>query len=273
MRQQRLHARHIDVHVAIDRRPGQGHSSSGISRIIGTSGAGASRRLQRTWQGALGLRLELRLMAAHEMGGDDQDDDGGNDQYNHAPAGEALDLPAQRIGGGAEEYRPGERTEDIGQEELRPRHAIGAGHDAGDRAQNRNELGDDDDLAAVAQEQILAELDPRFVDPDIAAVAQQQPIAEITADQIADAAADDRGDRRRQDHRDDAELVLGAGNDRGDDQGGLARHRKTDAFQADGAGDHEQAVGVNKMGYGWHEGCVFTRATLTYTHSPGKRTP
>src|SRR5580704_13665897 len=195
-------------------------------------------------------------MAAYEVGGDDQDNDGGDDENDHAPAGQPLDLPAQRIGGGAEEYRPGERADDVRQEKLRPRHAIGAGHDAGDGAQDRDELGDDDDLAAVTQEQILAEFYPRFVDPNIAAVAQQQPIAEIAADQIADAATDDRGDRRRHDHRHDVELVLGAGNDRGDDQGGLARHRKTDAFQADCAGDHEQAVGMNEMGYGWHEGCV-----------------
>src|SRR5580704_13180129 len=243
----------------------QGAGCSGISRIIGTSGAGASRRLQRTRQGALGFRLELRLMAAHEVGGDDQDDDGGNNEDDHAPAGQPLDLPAQRIGGSAEEYRPGEGAEDIRQKELRPRHAIGAGHDAGDRAQDRDELGDDDDLSAVAQEQILAEFYPRLIDPDVAAVAQQQPIAEIAADQIAEGAADDRGARRGQNHRDDVELVLGAGNDRGDDQRRLARHRKAYAFEANGAGDHEQAVGVNKMGYGWHEDCVFTRAPLTYT--------
>src|ERR1700685_264673 len=99
-------------------------------------------------------------MAAHEMGGDDQDDHGGNDEHDHAPTGQALDLPAQRIGGNAEERRPDGSADDIGQEELRPGHAIGAGHDAGDGAQDRDELGDDDDLAAVAQEQILAELDP-----------------------------------------------------------------------------------------------------------------
>src|SRR5580704_16615405 len=101
----------------------QDTASSGISRIIGTSGAGASRRLQRTRQGTLGFRLDLFLMAAHEDGGDDQDDDGGNDEDDHAPAGQPLDLPAQRIGGNAEEYRPGERAEDIGQQELRLRHA------------------------------------------------------------------------------------------------------------------------------------------------------
>src|SRR5580704_17724695 len=130
-------------------------------------------------------------MAAYEVGGDDQDNDGGDDENDHAPAGQALDLPAQRIGGGAEEYRPGERAKEIRQEEVRPRHAIGAGHDTGDRAQDRDELSDDDDLAAVAQEQILAEFYPRLIDPDVAAVAQQQPIAEVAADQIAEGAADD----------------------------------------------------------------------------------
>src|ERR1700685_2755035 len=110
-------------------------------------------------------------MAAHEMGGDDQDDHGGNDEHDHAPAGQALDLPAQRIGGGAEERRPGESAEDIRQQELRPWHAIGASHDAGDRTQHRDERGADDDLTAVAQEQILAEFYPRLIGPAVAAAA------------------------------------------------------------------------------------------------------
>src|ERR1700688_2291688 len=66
--------------------------SSGISRIIGTGGAGASRRPPWTRQGALGLRRKLRLMAAHEVTGDDEDDHGGNDEGDHAPAGQPLDL-------------------------------------------------------------------------------------------------------------------------------------------------------------------------------------
>src|ERR1700692_4616654 len=96
----------------------QATGSSGIARIIGTGGAGASRRLQRTRQGALGFRLELRLVAAHKVGGNDQDDDGGNDEDDHAPAGQALDLPAQRIGGNAEERRPDGSAEGIGQAEC-----------------------------------------------------------------------------------------------------------------------------------------------------------
>ena len=70
-------------------------------------------------------------------------------------------------------------------------HAIGSSKDAGDRAQNRYELSDENDLTAMSQEQILTEFDPAFGDPQIAAITQQEPIAEFTTDDIADHATHD----------------------------------------------------------------------------------
>ena len=44
-----------------------------------------------------------------------------------------------------------------------------------------------------------------------------------------------------------------SGNRRGDNERGLAGHRNAHALKADDTGDHEQAVGVNKIGYEMHE--------------------
>src|ERR1700733_12109885 len=48
--------------------------------------------------------------------------------------------------------------------------------------------------------------------------------------------------------------MLGPGDDRRDDERGLARERKADAFEADDAGDDKKAVGMDEVGNGWHEG-------------------
>ena len=126
------------------------------------------------------------------------------------------------------------------------------GKDPGDRAQDRYELSDEDDLAAMPQEQILTELDPAFGDPQIPAIVQQQPIAESTTDNIADHATDDRRARRRQNYRGDVEIVLGSSNDRSDDERRLSRERNADVFQADETSDDKQAVDVNEVRDGWH---------------------
>ena len=57
-----------------------------------------------------------------------------------------------------------------------------------------------------------------------------------------------------------------------DDERRLARQRQAEAFQADDAGDHEQAVFMNEMGNGWH-GIRLMRRPHTYTYSPINRNP
>ena len=174
-------------------------------------------------------------------------------EHEHHPPAQLFSLPTERIRGKPIERRPEKCADDIGQHEMGPGHAIGSGKDASDGAQNWYELSDENDLAAMPQEQILTELDAAFGDPQIAAIAQQQPIAEFTTYDIADHATDDRRARCSQDHRGDVEIVLGSSNNRSDDERRLPRERNTDVFQADDTGNYKQAVGVNEVGHGWHE--------------------
>jgi hypothetical protein len=94
-------------------------------------------------------------------------------------------------------------------------------------------LRENDDLAAVPQEQILTEFDPAFGYPQIAAITEQKPIAKFTTDDIPNHAADDRRTSCSQDHRDNVEIVLGSSNDRRGNEHGLAGERKPDAFEPD----------------------------------------
>ena len=90
--------------------------------------------------------------------------------------------------------------------------------------------------------------------PDIIAVAQQQPIAVFAADHIADHAADNGRCRRRNDDRDDIEIVLGAGIDRRRKQRRFAGQRKADAFQADDRADGDKSISVDKILKKFHAG-------------------
>ena len=76
----------------------------------------------------------------------------------------------------------------------------------------------------------------------------QQPIAEFAADDVADHLPDDGCGRRGEHDRDDVEIVLGAGKNRGDDEHRLAGEGKADALKANDAGDHDKAVVMNEMG-------------------------
>src|SRR5579863_377433 len=131
-------------------------------------------------------------MPSDENGAGDQRNHSGNPDYDHHRTGELVDLMPEYVSGEAEERRPRQRADDIGEHELPPRHAVGSGEDAGEAAQQRNEAGDENDLAAIAQEQIFAELDPAFGNSDIRTIPQQQPIAVFAADDVADHLPDDR---------------------------------------------------------------------------------
>jgi hypothetical protein len=108
-------------------------------------------------------------------------------------------------------------------------------------------LGDENDLAAVTQEQILTEFDPALRHAYVIAVAQQQPIAVFAADHVADHSPDDGRCPGRDDDRDDVQIMLGAGIDGSGEQRRLPRQRKADAFQADDRADRDQAIGVDKI--------------------------
>ena len=81
---------------------------------------------------------------------------------NHHRACEPLDFAPKRVSGEAEERCPDQRAKDVGEHELPERHPVGAGQHARDAAQHRHEAADENDLAALAQEQIFPELDAAF---------------------------------------------------------------------------------------------------------------
>src|SRR5580704_7937994 len=153
-----------------------GHLSKGI---IGE--AKASRQLKRTRQGAFRLGGKLRFVSPDEDCGQHERDQQAHRAEEDRGACKLLHLPSKEISRYPEERGPGTGADDVGHHEGIARHAIGSGKDAGERAQNRNELGDDNDFAAVAQKQVLAELNPRFGDANVAAVTKQQPVAEVAA--------------------------------------------------------------------------------------------
>ncbi len=198
-------------------------------------------------QRAFRLDDELRLMPADEAGPDRQRNERDDADDDHHRAGDALDLMSQHVGGETEHAGPDERADAVGRQKLRPGHAVCPRQDAREAAQQRDEPGNDHDLAAVPEEQIFAELDAALGYPHVRPIAQQQAVAEFEANQITDELAHDRRDGGDDDHPADIQLVPGSGKNPRQDQDGLARKRQPDAFQPDDQGDHEQAVLADQM--------------------------
>ena len=86
-----------------------------------------------------------------------------------SPRPNSFDLAAEYVGGESKERCPRKHPDGVAEEKLSPRHVIGSSQDAGNAAQHRDKAADGDDLAAVAQEQVLAELDAAFGDPQVEA--------------------------------------------------------------------------------------------------------
>ena len=119
---------------------------------------------------------------------------------------------------------------------------IDAGEKRRESAQHRDEAAEEDDLAAVPEEQILADLQSPLVEPHIVAEPVDERKAELSPDPIAAIVAEDRPGRRGADDAVEVELPL-AGQDRRRDQHRFARHRNAGALQADDDENCEIAVG------------------------------
>src|SRR6202050_92486 len=152
------------------------------------------RQFQRAGEGAVGFGGELRFVMAHEVDKYDYSDHRDNAENDPSastgkePPGlcQVRELAAKRESRSTEKDRPDKRAHEAGKQIVPPRHAIGSGKDAGDRADARKELGTDTDNRPMFQEQVLAELDAWFGDPNVGAVTQEQPITEFCADQVAE---------------------------------------------------------------------------------------
>jgi hypothetical protein len=72
----------------------------------------------------------------------------------------ALHLLTEQIGASAEQRRPGDATERVHQQEMRPGHPVRPGQQRREGAQEGDEPPEEYDLPAVTKEEILADLQP-----------------------------------------------------------------------------------------------------------------
>ncbi len=115
---------------------------------------------------------------------------------------EGLERGGEVVEANSDDGRPEDAAGGVEDEEAAPVHLHRAGQEGGLGAKDRDEAAEEDDLAAVAIEQVAADLQPVLIDADVVAVAAQQPVAAGAADQVADVVADGRsgcsgGDLRR----------------------------------------------------------------------------
>jgi len=131
--------------------------------------------------------------------------------------------------------------------EARPRHPVCPREEGGVGTKNRDEAPEEDDLAAMAAEDVAADLQAALVEADVFAVAAKQPIAAPAAEGKADVVTNDRCGSGYRDHDRDVESVRGGGIEGGGDQGGFARERDTNAFKANEREDRLIAVAIDPV--------------------------
>src|SRR6266516_3915165 len=200
------------------------------------------RVLERTGQCAFRRRGQLRLTAAQQDRPAEDDDEHHHRQTDLQWSLQSARFLAEIIRSETVHAGPQDAARGVEQQEGKPRHAIGPGEQGGNRAEQRDEATEEHDLAAMTPKQILPDLDLALGQADVVTVAQQERIADLPPDPEPDDAADDRARRGSHDHQSNIEVVRRAGVDGREDQGGLARNRNADAFEADDRGDRPIAI-------------------------------
>src|SRR5437588_4721161 len=165
-------------------------------------------RPQGAREGEVGLPLQLRFVRPY-VTQRDRDDDETDD---HQGDGDGLLRVKQRgpeqVSAETIDDRPDHAARRIGDEEALPFHPVHPGEEGGEHAQHGDEPAEEHHLAAVAQEQVLPELDARLREADVAPVAQQQRVAELAPQPIADVVAEDRAERGRADHAGNVQIGM-----------------------------------------------------------------
>src|SRR5712664_1570699 len=129
---------------------------------------------------------------------------------------------------------------------MRPAHTVYAREESGEGSKKGDEPPEEDNLAAVSQKQILPYFKPRLIQSDVSAVSRDQADPDRTTHQVADIVAYDGGQGRDEHDRGDTDLVRRSGIEGGRQQGCLARHGNTRAFQHDQREENPKAIGLNK---------------------------
>ena len=110
----------------------------------------------RAGQGRLGPRLQLGSVVPQVEESNGQQDDSDRAQGNRRGLSQFRCLFAEIPTAKSVHRGPDDAAGRIEDEEAPPGHAVHAGEERGQGAQDRDEASEEDDLAAVAQKQVLA---------------------------------------------------------------------------------------------------------------------
>jgi len=197
--------------------------------------------------GALGLRQKAFLMAFEKA---PQDHDPNQSERQSSPAhgaGDAVNALPQRIGAKAEQTGPDDPARRIVQKEPQRRETIDPGEQSREGAQHGDEPTEENNRAAIAQKEILAELLLALVEPDLRSPPCQQPLAKRPPDPKAEIVSQDRASRRAGDDQTDIETMGRARVNGRADQDGFTGHWDTGALQHHQDEDGRISIGREKM--------------------------
>src|SRR5690348_3694135 len=124
--------------------------------------ADPARRRERTREDGLRHRLEPRLVAAERDPRDNDDHGTDRERGNSDRAREPMHGLAEKETREAVDHRPDHAADGIEEEKAAPRHPVGAGEQRRQSPQHRDEAAEEDDLPAMAEEEIPTDLQPRL---------------------------------------------------------------------------------------------------------------
>jgi hypothetical protein len=141
------------------------------------------------------------------------------------------------------EHSPDDPARDVEGEEPPPRHPVGSGQEGRQHPQNRDKALEENHRAAMAHEQVLAELDLPGREAQARPEPDQQGVADPLADPEADVVADHRPGHRSGDDPGQRQVVRRPGVDGCCDEGRLTGKGQAQALQHDHDQDQPVAVG------------------------------
>ena len=117
---------------------------------------------QRTRERAFGFDCQSLFMPGQDHGNEDDDGEDHDPDRHTGRRCQSFYLRTQVIGAKGIDSDPRNGAGDVCNPEIAPGHVIGASQEADNAAKERDEAGKEDHFAAVAQEKILPDFDPRL---------------------------------------------------------------------------------------------------------------
>jgi hypothetical protein len=196
------------------------------------------------WTRKCSFGLDRQSLLVSGKNDRDQNEDGNHRKsYCYPDRGcQPLDLRAHEICAECIDPDPDNGPSHVRNPKVAPRHVVRAGKEADDAAEQRHEAGSENDLAAMAHEEILADLDPRLAQMKIGAVTQQQPVSILAPDPKCDEISDGAPEDTRDQDRPDTQLLRRSRIESCCDENGLSWQRKAKAFQRYDRSDQPAAV-------------------------------